>query len=383
MFTSSGWAAAAGGVGRSDPSHAPDGAQGRAREQSTRSVGLVVVHGVGRQQRGDTVELLRSPLTAATTAGTPGRLFGRRVIGGAAGASGPVEPSLTLEALLPGGMARVRIYEAYWADLDGGKPAAAGAEKAGKYTDIELVGYRLWLLGTLFLPLLNLVRGRYRARPLSVALFAWSYLMLAVVGTVAHVSDALLRLVLGLPGFADTRRKVNRVILEYAGDVYRYVRRGGRERGPYLERFRLAFEQAAAENDEVQVLGHSLGSVIAFDALTGGILRPESAARLSVLHTWGSPLDKFYFVWPGLIRFELDPVPARPVHWLNWHHRRDPIGARLDFFDRVAGIEPPVNRGYTSGGSLASAHTDYWTRPPVAATLLEALGLRIEQAVEK
>jgi hypothetical protein len=63
------------------------------------------------------------------------------------------------------------------------------------------------------------------------------------------------------------------------------------------------------------------------------------------------------------------------VRWINWHHRRDPVGGRLDFFSEVDGLVPPDNRSVGGRLSPAAAHVDYWTRPEVVGSLLESLGL--------
>ncbi len=357
MFTSPGWTAAADGAARPDPSPTPARAQG-----ASRSIGLVVVHGVGRQRPGETSTLLvRSLLAAPPFAAASGRLIGRRLAEGGGGRG--ADQALTLAARAARGELRVRIYEAYWGDL------------ATRYTPWDLVRYRLWLLGTLTFPIVNLLRRRYRPQPIPLVAFLRSYAALAATGIAAHLSDLALRVALRALALRGTERKVNRVILEYAGDVYRFVGAAGLERRRILERVAEPVARAAAENDEVQIAGHSLGSALAFDALTAGLLTTQEAVKLRALHTWGSPLDKIYFVWPARLGFALDPLPARPLRWLNWHHRRDPIGGSLDFFDSVAGLAAPENHVYSAPGPLASAHVDYWTRSEVVASLLHALGV--------
>lgn len=327
----------------------------------------MVVHGVGRQRPGETAAALGRSLIGSPAARTlSGRLVGRRVPAEGQAPDAEAETLLALEARGARGALTIRLYEAYWGDVATG------------YAPWDLVAYRLWLLCTLAFPVVNLLGRRYRPRPLGIAAFAGSFLALAATGVAAHLSDLALRVALRVLGLRRTEQRIDRVILEYAGDIYRYLRGDGRPR--FLERFRSAFARAASENDEIQVLGHSLGSVVAYDALTGGLLDPADVARLAVLHTWGSPLDKFYFVWPGRMRFALDPLPPRPVRWINWAHRWDPIGGRLDFFAPVPGLVPPENRVYSGPGSFAAAHNGYWTNPEVVGSLLRALGLQAPSA---
>jgi hypothetical protein len=342
-----------------DRSRPGGAAQGKARP---RRIGLVVVHGVGRQKPGETVGLLGRALADSSGAGSlSGGLMGRRLSADHHDPGSEMQVTLALRAHAAAGEIRVRLYEVYWADVTT-PPGRGGA-----------VRYRLWLLWTLVFPIANLILRRYRARPLPLVTFIASWAALAAGGIAAHVSDLALHLGLRLSGLWRLSRRIERAVLDYAGDVRLYARPPVRD--ALLGRFAAALARAASENDEVQVLGHSLGSVIAFDALTSGILRPADVARLTHLHTWGSPLDKFYFVWPQLLGRQARPTPPRTVRWINWNHRRDPVGGRLDFFAGIDGIHPPDNRSVGGGLSLAAAHIDYWTRAEVVGSLLESLGL--------
>jgi hypothetical protein len=363
MISSPGKANDARSAGPGDRIHPSDPAQGDGgvrRGRAARSIGLVVVHGVGRQKPGETVDMLRQAFIALPAVGSRhGTLAGRRPAPEAAASAADPEARLVLDIDAPGGGVSIRLYEAYWADLSTSR----------SYGRRDAVRYRLWLLWTLVYPVRNFFGHRYRPVPVAPLAFLRWFLELAATGVAAHLTDLALRAALGLVGRG---REIDRVLLDYGGDVFRYV---SGNRAPFLARFREAFARAAAENAEVQILGHSLGSVIAYDALTAGILRPEEAAKLSALHTWGSPLDKFYFVWPHRLRFELAPLPPHPPRWVNWHRRFDPFGGRLDFFGSVHGLRAPENLRAKGPGWFAAAHTDYWTNPRVIGSLLEALGI--------
>ncbi|MDO8750368.1 MAG: hypothetical protein Q7K03_04420 [Dehalococcoidia bacterium] len=176
-----------------------------------------------------------------------------------------------------------------------------------------------------------------------------------------------------------------------------------------------------SEYDQVIVLGHSLGSVIAYDAVNrinnrvnAGLLPKQSAAKLRGLVTFGSPLDKIAYFFRtrvdeskyikrqildqhiGFRCKEWDPVSrgkassgqmAPVVHsevkdffgdvvWINFWHPKDPIAGMLDFYElskdrktfeekRAADPLAPEAKGYNEmmreqakwGGP---AHGSYW-----------------------
>lgn len=104
---------------------------------------------------------------------------------------------------------------------------------------------------------------------------------------------------------------------------------------------------------EVVVMGHSLGSVIAYDLLNRLIGQDresagrDAATRTRALITYGSPLDKTAFVFRAqqnkvpLVREAMaasvqplisDPA-TRGLHWINLYSRFDWIGGSLDYYD--------------------------------------------------
>jgi hypothetical protein len=121
-------------------------------------------------------------------------------------------------------------------------------------------------------------------------------------------------------------RFVRGFLVEFAGDVAAYVspykvskfeeiRRAIQDRGKRVARFVYSAESdtpGRALYDHVYVVGHSLGSVQAYDTLNDAINRdihehgwsagsPEGAfgvvQRTKLLLTFGSPLDKTAFVF--------------------------------------------------------------------------------------
>jgi len=160
-----------------------------------------------------------------------------------------------------------------------------------------------------------------------------------------------------------------------------------------------AREGDGAKYPEVVVVSHSLGSVVAYDALNSTIreqvLDPDAfppagdvASRTRLFLTAGSPLNTTAFLFrtqvPGdpLVRemlaatmqpLLLDPK-YRPRKWVNVHTTMDPIGGALGFYDpkdspewSAPRIENVVDRyGIVPFGS----HSHYFDNPPLQEALI-------------
>ncbi|HYL86777.1 MAG TPA: hypothetical protein VE263_21305 [Candidatus Angelobacter sp.] len=143
--------------------------------------------------------------------------------------------------------------------------------------------------------------------------------------------------------------------------------------------------------DDIIVLGHSLGSVIAYDVLNGLLVEDRFSAkplnvagRTKLFLTFGSPLDKtaFAFRTQQDIRSALREAEAaakqpmiqsynfRPQRWINiWSHS-DWVSGSLDYYDNWEGWPVPANpadigkrvincRDRDANAPLV-AHTQYW-----------------------
>lgn len=158
------------------------------------------------------------------------------------------------------------------------------------------------------------------------------------------------------------------VIVQYIGDVAAYV--SAHTVNEFWEVRKAIYEKASsiaravyrARTDigldflypDVVVVGHSLGSVIAYDVLNGLFIEEgfsanplDIAARTSLFLTFGSPLDKTAFIFRtqkdvnSEIR-EADAVAVQPMinsygtrprHWHNiWSHS-DWISGSLEYYD--------------------------------------------------
>jgi hypothetical protein len=209
---------------------------------------------------------------------------------------------------------------------------------------------------------------------------------------------------------------VRRVVVQYVGDLVAYVQ-------PHtLDRFQVLRDQIKTDvynraralyraGDElgftyqrVAIVGHSLGSVVAYDVLNrliaeDELVGPKSSAyldvvkRTSILLTFGSPLDKTAFAFGAqrkqtATRFALaatqQPLIQRTdrPEWVNVYSPWDPISGKLDFYDPPAernGEPHPKavrNRQDMDARTLLFAHNEYWSDPLVFDTLLDALDPR-------
>jgi hypothetical protein len=200
-------------------------------------------------------------------------------------------------------------------------------------------------------------------------------------------------------------RRASKVMAEMMGDVVIYSTADVRSKS-YAIRQRLlqgAVQELTAlcrreDYEQIIVAGHSLGSVIAYDALnrivvdmnTPGGMRPEQAQKITGLVTFGSPLDKvaFYFreqarddeqvrqqILVHIHGFKSRPIPSVEsafiidtpierrldgVRWLNFYHLQDPVSGHLDAYD----VDENILCDAGVDGR-AEAHSAYWAFDPM------------------
>jgi hypothetical protein len=168
------------------------------------------------------------------------------------------------------------------------------------------------------------------------------------------------------------------------------------------DRTKARFERAAwvaAMQDgctEIQVLAHSLGTLVAYHAMNRAPLPPETAARtetcaatLTRFHTIGSPLEKIQFFWPRLVAPRADQpalfgqgpggrAAAIDVHpefrWKNYYSVSDKVSGALRRFQGWSGIE---NRRLAGLGGVLSAHVAYKQNADFLRALAEQLGAAV------
>jgi hypothetical protein len=194
---------------------------------------------------------------------------------------------------------------------------------------------------------------------------------------------------------------VRSLLVQYPGDVAAYVGshtldRFADLRGRIKETVgKKARAVYAARGEDGRFLyagcvlvGHSLGSVIAYDTLNRLILDDEAAAKGAALDavartplflTFGSPLDKTAFIFgiqgkntsegrealaasvqPMICEYRL-----RPRRWVNVHSPWDLVSGSLDLYDSADSADPRrvENVADREATTLLAAHLEYWHNP--------------------
>ncbi len=152
--------------------------------------------------------------------------------------------------------------------------------------------------------------------------------------------------------------------------------------------------------DRVAFLGHSLGSVVAYDTLNRLISRDELncrelrvVERTKVLLTFGSPLDKTAYIFRFHSQHTTDTREAlasavqpliqnyelfrQSLHWINVYSWRDIISGDLDYYDdrdnHSYGRFGVHNVEDMDSQTPLIAHVEYWDNPTVFRELYRSL----------
>ncbi len=196
----------------------------------------------------------------------------------------------------------------------------------------------VWLL----LAPTNFITNIFQAKWLSSAIWIWPFLALITYVVrdlmIEYVGDVAAYVTPNkLDTFSEVRAKIKDIAYQSASAVF----------------------LARAENDtplytKVAVVGHSLGSVIAYDTLNRlineDLLTGQGAGiieQTELLMTFGSPLDKIAFFFTAIgknvrhIREQLASVVQpliqdysyRPFKWINVFSRNDIVCGSLEFYD--------------------------------------------------
>jgi hypothetical protein len=210
-------------------------------------------------------------------------------------------------------------------------------------------------------------------------------------------------------GVLGVTARIGSVLTQFVGDVAIYVsshtvNRFHKTRNEMQAEVnkvaRCAYEWSESEDgapyyDRVIVVGHSLGSVIGYDALNA-MLREDDldggagrvAERTSMLLTFGSPLDKTAFLFRNQLDDTSDVREAlaaavqplirdyalRPKRWVNLWSPGDWIGASLTYYDDTGGdggekrIE---NLRDDDATTPLLAHNEHWEGRLLGRTLFD------------
>jgi hypothetical protein len=169
---------------------------------------------------------------------------------------------------------------------------------------------------------------------------------------------------------------LRKFLIEYIGDLAAYLSAHKASKFYQIrmeiqkEAFRIAAHVYASGYDNVLLVGHSLGSVIAYDTLNGLINHDfvhkkgwQVVENTKLLLTFGSPLDKVAFIFRTqverndpreLLAAAKQPILEdehrfRPLRWINVWSRNDVISGPLDFFDKGKVRESAAKNGARYG----------------------------------
>lgn len=190
-------------------------------------------------------------------------------------------------------------------------------------------------------------------------------------GEVVRVLSAALTSIMRIPGLRRAGQWTSEQrLLGALSQVGRYLRRGDPVAGHPLDvRVRERVLAALPDDRPVVVVAHSLGSVVAFEALHS---YPRS---VRLLVTLGSPLATAAVVFDRL-RPSPPTTPPTVRRWLNFWDRDDIVVAR----PRLEGIIRPNVDGVLaesdrvdSNGLWVHSATKYLTQAAVAGPIAEAL----------
>lgn len=279
-------------------------------------IALVVVHGIGSQIRGATRTKLLAGLELAY------------------GSLAQTEEGEAVCVQL--GSRSVRIYEVWWADLLGGE-RVEGTFSVWALQTIAWFPWMNWRARVAPVPPVRMLLWTLLFAPLAIFLqLFWVAAMSIAAGRTKRMLDEKVADVLNYADAADRAKPDDWPLAGVAGEI--------QER--FAATLALAVEDGA---DEIHVIAHSLGSVIAYRGLRAG-----PADRVSTLYTIGSPLEKFGLLWPGVLGAE--SVRPHPARWENFHDWFDPVASRIR---RLASRDEVCNHAIFGRANFATAHTSY------------------------
>jgi len=347
-------------------------------------IALLVVHGIGAQERGDTLAKL---------------------------AKGLRHPPNSVPDTIRDGMAatiggqEVRLYEVYWADRLKGDLTHG----AFQLDELQSVSWFPWY---------NVRCGNYRAGSYSFLKRAWWIVVLPILNFFilwAYYGARFFAQVFtgerdSTPKRSESaieevwktarRRRTEPTALddlldEYVGDVFSYVNSAGhaffRDAGAvavvpevekaYAEIVSRFYEQllrARADGaDTIQVVAHSLGTVVAYHAMSGFGFDPQrpdaddirgALSSITRFYTIGSPLEKIRFFWPRIVPYT-EPRRDITLRWANFVSYFDPVAGVLRTFDDWG----PIANRHLLGGGFVRGHVVYERSPVFLGALTEGL----------
>ena len=185
-----------------------------------------------------------------------------------------------------------------------------------------------------------------------------------------------------LDAFNDLRKEIKETVYKIAHAVYAQKKEGSATEHEY---------------DQVILVGHSLGSVIAYDVLNRLILEDRATndainavSRTALFLTFGSPLDKTAFIFSiqghgtseareslaASVQPLIEHYKYRPRKWINIYSPWDILGGHLDLYDPLIGADPDKkvrNKVDPDATTLLAAHTEYWQNKLMVRTIYDEI----------
>lgn len=372
--------------------------------------GLLVVHGIGEQRPGETVEKLINGLQKAYK----GNLAVERT-----------DQDLPLSITVDG--KSVRLYEVYWADILSKERTQNTFQwdtvqalawfpfynrHKNLFTDLQYPGWLVYLWTLLLVPA---TLGLY-------LIYSGARLLAKVFESIGHQEKRPLPNT-GKGLWADFKAAsleaadeaahghtfVEELLDAYAGDVSNYMFSACKipfqSDSAHLQdaardiqqRFYLAYRKACDDGcRDIHILAHSLGTVVTYHGITGQLLdahsggKPDNeysvAGTLRHIYTIGSPLEKIRFIWPNTISERLlkkftfsadgrvvksgDSSDLSGIQWDNFYHRFDRVSGYLKRFNNWLNLK---NHPIKSGGGLIRSHIIYEQSPEFIRCITGAL----------
>lgn len=373
-------------------------------------IGVLCVHGIGNQPPGETAWSFAEMLAKSI----PGALSPEPE----AFEVKPVMASVTVPAPEDKDTTTIYVHEVHWSDLD-------DPSSLLKTLKFFWWGFSQW---TVYQPPKPRLRGAIdetdvEGANVNVGRTRWE---LFVAASVFCGAGLLLFLLGRVPGLGGLIRQIFGgvqpldMLVEYVGDVQLFTEDKAC-RLPLQERWgqvaRVPIRRRAVQSmvgmasmgyDRWYVAAHSLGSVVAFNALmetesalpnyltpatcdqlrqkswmfvekgsqpSGAMMprRPAYVQKDEILSrrilfkdlrgflTYGAPIDKFHTLWRPYAPVNCQKDVFRTdFEWINLYEDLDPIGAKLDFVDsaHAGGVKDrmPLNLGYRNSLLLGVAH---------------------------
>ena len=179
---------------------------------------------------------------------------------------------------------------------------------------------------------------------------------------------------------------IRQVLVQYVGDVAAYVQPHKVDRFYHLRdeiktlvynRMCAVYECKEPRYERILIVGHSLGSVVVYDALnrlindddlvTDATKKRDVINRTPLLLTFGSPLDKTAFIFhvnstpkdvdaKEALAATVQPIldGHRPAAWINVYSPQDIISGKLDYYGVVDNKPDP------KAATPLAAHVQYW-----------------------